>query len=133
VLWAIPAAAAASRHISAIAQARKPREVRFAFKCFVAVYGAALVASSDMTSPCFQLHETRELNLRFEEEGLKGPENFPRRHYPDRVLGYFLSPADAEHPCLNNVIETLSARFGKSRRPGQSAALQFGGANFAPP
>src|ERR1700684_556555 len=45
--------------------------------------------------------------------GLRGQGNFPRRHYPDRVLGYFLSPTQVEHPCFNNPIETLPARFGK--------------------
>ena len=43
-----------------------------------------------------------------------GFENFPRRHYPDRVLGYLLSPTQVEHPCFNNLIETLRGRFGKS-------------------
>jgi hypothetical protein len=66
-----------------------------------------------MGSPCFQLHETGELTLKFEEEGSEPGGNFPRRHYPDRVLGYFLSPIQMEHPCFNNPIETLPARFGK--------------------
>ena len=66
-----------------------------------------------MGSPCFQLHETGERTLKFEEEGSEPGGNFPRRHYPDRVLGYFLSPIQMEHPCFNNPIETLPARFGK--------------------
>jgi hypothetical protein len=56
------------------------------------------MAASSMVSPCFLLHETRELTLRFEEGGQIGFESFPRRHYPDRVLGYFLSPTPWSTP-----------------------------------
>jgi hypothetical protein len=49
----------------------------------------------------FPLKQERLPNfVGFRKDGYFG--NFPRRHYPDRVLGYFLSPATAEHPCFNN-------------------------------
>lgn len=46
--------------------------------------------------------------------GILPRESFPRRHYPDRVLGYLLSPTSVEHPCFNVLIETLPARFCNS-------------------
>ena len=55
----------------------------------------------------------QETHAEIRGKGLRGQGNFPRRHYPDRVLGYFLSPIQLEHPCFNNPIETLPARFGK--------------------
>ena len=36
-------------------------------------------------------------------------ENFPRRHYPDRVRGYLLSPVMRSTPVSIDLIETLSA------------------------
>jgi len=41
---------------------------------------------------CFDLPETKELELRWKEELLLGFESFPRRYYPDRVRGYFSAP-----------------------------------------
>jgi hypothetical protein len=53
--------------------------------------------------------------MNVEEEGLKASESFPRRHYPDRVRGYLLSPAIAEHPCFNTLIQPPSWRFMQMR------------------
>ena len=48
--------------------------------------------------------ETRAPAVGFKKAGDFG--NFPRRYYPDRVRGYFSAPL-SEHPCFNNLIETL--------------------------
>jgi hypothetical protein len=64
--------------------------------------------------PLLQSRETGELALEGRHFG-----NFPRRYDPDRVLGYFLSPASLGHPCFNKTIETLPLPFvklGVSRR-----------------
>ena len=69
-------------------------------------------------SPCFELHETKELTLRFEEEGRLAPET---SHAGIIRIGFegISQPHFVEHPCFNNLIETLTARFrqtGLARR-----------------
>jgi hypothetical protein len=68
------------------------------------------------TFPLLQLDETGELALEI-EEGRFASENFPRRHYPDRVLGYYLSPTSWSTPVSINRIETLLAEFVKLHVP----------------
>jgi hypothetical protein len=54
--------------------------------------------ADDMGFLCFVLPETKELELRWMEELLLGFESFPRRHYPDRVRGYFSAPQSRGAP-----------------------------------
>src|SRR5579859_1974247 len=61
-------------------------------------------------SSCFYLKQER---LPWDSRRLVTSGNFPRRYYPDRVLGYFSAPL-SEHPCFNNLIETLPRALCKS-------------------
>src|ERR1700691_2260811 len=76
----------------------------------------------------------QETHAEIREIGLRGQGNFPRRHYPDRVLGYFLSPIQLEHPCFNNPIETLPDPIWQVCRSGPEfdahAANSLALANF---
>src|ERR1017187_10848606 len=66
-------------------------------------------AASSMVSPCsLKLHETRELTLRFEEEGRLASET---SHAGIIRIGFegISQPHFVEHPCFNNQIETLPA------------------------
>ena len=56
--------------------------------------------------PCSHFQETRVSVLGVEEVGQPGFESFPRRHYPDRVRGYLLSPTSWSTPVSVNTIET---------------------------
>jgi len=69
-------------------------------------------------SPCFELHETKELTLRCEEEGRLAPET---SHAGIIRIGFegISQPHFVEHPCFNNLIETLTARFQQTG-PGKS-------------
>src|SRR5579859_4573665 len=61
-------------------------------------------------SSCFYLKQER---LPWDSRRLVTSGNFPRRYYPDRVLGYFSAPL-SEHPCFYNLIETLPRALCKS-------------------
>jgi hypothetical protein len=65
--------------------------------------------------PCSHFHETRASVLGVEEVGQTGFESFPRRHYPDRVRGYLLSPTAWSTPVSMLTIETPSGLECKSR------------------
>jgi hypothetical protein len=68
------------------------------------------MAAGCMGSSCFA-PEAEKLALK--KSGLKrtplAEESFPRRYYPDRVRGYFLSPAMPRSTPVSTLIETPCA------------------------
>ena len=80
-------------------------------------------AASSMVSPCsLKLHETRELTLRFEEEGCL---NWKASHAGIIRIGFegISQPHFVEHPCFNILIESLPARFCKPAGPSPQPGL----------
>ena len=68
----------------------------------------------NIDSPCFKFHETRELTLRIEEVGRSATK---ASHAGIIRIGFegISQPHFVEHPCFNNLIETLRALFCKAR------------------